>query len=120
MTKILLLVLEIFLGTLHDYRNQPHGNRKYQQRNQRHKRADAQHHHKHADNRRHGSNELRRTLVQTLAQRIHIIGNPRQDLPMGLPVEIVHRKTVNLLRNLLAHPIGQFLGNTGHNITLDK
>ena len=72
MPQIFLLILKVFLGTLHDGRNKSHGDRKYEQRYERHERADAEHHHKHTDDRRHRSDDLRRTLVQTLPECIYI------------------------------------------------
>ena len=62
-SKICLLPTEVFLRMLHDKRDQDHGNREDQDRDQRHKRADGEHHDQHADQSGNGCDHLCSTLV---------------------------------------------------------
>ncbi len=76
MPQIFLLVFKILLRMLHDHRDKSNRYRKDQKRDQCHQRTDAKHHDQHTDNGRHGSDHLGRTLIQALAQCIHVIGDP--------------------------------------------
>ncbi len=119
LAQILLLPAEIFLRTSHDGSHQPQGERKNQKCHQGHRHTDGNHHHQHADQRRHRSNQRRNALVQALPQRIHVVGNPRQHLAVGAGFKIIHRHAADFLRQFLAELICHFLGNVTHHVALD-
>ena len=71
-----LLRLEIRLGFFHDRTDHQEGYRKDHDHGDRHRNADPDHHNEHTDNGSHRSNDLCHTLIQTLSQSIHIVGDP--------------------------------------------
>ena len=118
--KVFLLGHEVFLGKFHHNPNQGGRHWEDNQCNQRHYRADAQHHYQDAHQRRHRGNQLGHALVQPLPQSIHIIGNPGEHLPHCPGLKIFHGHPVNFAGNVCPEPETYFLCNPSHKKALDK
>ena len=86
---------------------------------QRHHPADGEHHHQHADHGGHRGDDLRQSLVQGLADRIHIIGDARKHLTLVGAVKVTQRHAVDLFSDILAELVGDLHRDTGHDPALD-
>src|SRR5690348_3114558 len=74
--ELFLLPFKISLRTGSDHLDYNEAKRKCQDKNQRHQRADGQHHHDYAKNGYYGCNKLRKALLQGAANIIDIIDGP--------------------------------------------
>jgi hypothetical protein len=86
--EIILLLLEVFLGLVDHQGNDPKGNRHHHQRHQGHLPADREHHDQHAQHGGHRGDDLGKTLVEGLADRIHIVGHTREHFAVVGAVEV--------------------------------
>ena len=109
MSQIFLLALKELLRMLYDRRYKYHRDWKNQKCHDRHQWTDAQHHHQNTNERCHRSDQLRCTLVQTLAERIHIIRHSGEYLSVCRLVKIFHWQAVDFLGNFLSHAVCHFL-----------
>ena len=115
-----LLRLEILLAELDDHQNQRQRDRQDQQGNQRHFRADGQHHDEHADHRRNAGDQLGHALVQALAQRIHVVCDTGQHLADGALFKVGQRQAVDLFADLVAEVVADLLRQAGHEPALNE
>ena len=115
-----LLRLEILLAELDDHQHQRQRNRQDQQGDQRHFRADGQHHDEHADHRRNAGDQLGHALVQALAQRIHVVCNAGQHLADGALFKVGQRQAVDLFADLVAEVVADLLRQAGHEPALNE
>ena len=118
LAKIRLLRHKIFLGKFYHDTDQHTRYRKDYQSDQRHNRADAEHHDQYPYNRRHRCDQLGDALVQALPQGIYVVGNPGKHLAYRPGFKIPERHPVNLHGNLFAETIAKLLGYSRHNQSL--
>ena len=115
-----LLGLEVLLAEPDHQQHQCQRHRQDQQGDQGHAGADGQHHDQHADHGGHAGDELGDALVQALAQGVHIVGNAGQHLAHGALFKVGQGQAVDLLADLAAEVVADFLGKAGHQPALDK
>ena len=72
------------------------------------------------DHRRRRRNDRRNALVQSLSQRVYVIGDPGKHLAVGSALEILHRHAVDLLRDLFPQTIAYLLRDADHNPALHE
>ena len=115
-----LLGLEVLLAEPDHQQHQCQRHRQDQQGDQGHAGADGQHHDQHADHGGHAGDELGDALVQALAQGVHIVGDAGQHLAHGALFKVGQGQAVDLLADLAAEVVADFLGKAGHQPALDK
>ncbi len=115
-----LLRAEVFLAEAHNEADKQQRDRQNGKRNQRHQRADCQHHDQHADNRCHRGNQLRHALIEALSHRVHIICDAGKHLADRPALEIAQRHAVDFFTDLTPHAEADFLRDAGHNPALHE
>src|SRR4030042_6452469 len=83
MAQVILLAFEEDLRLTDDQTKDAKRQRDDGHSHQGHLPADGEHHHDHTDDRSHGCNDLRQTLVKGLADRVHILGDAGEHLAMA-------------------------------------
>ncbi len=77
MTQVFLLAAVIALRFANDKPNQDHGKRYHGKPNDGHRNIDTQHHDQDTDHTGYRSDDLRKTLIEGLVDRVYIICDPR-------------------------------------------
>ncbi len=95
------------------------GNGQNDHSHQGHQPADGEHHHQHAQDRGHRSDDLGQALVEGLADGVHIIGYARKHLALVGAVKVTQRHAVDLFGDILAEFVGDLHRDTGHDPALD-
>ncbi|MMZ59234.1 hypothetical protein D1872_212600 [compost metagenome] len=114
LAQLFLLPDELFLRPLGDRGDREHADRQSQDCDQGQKRADRQHHHDNADDRQDRSDQLGQTLLQGVADIVHIIRNPAQNFPVRPGIEVFQRQLVQFPVDVLAQIVDGLLGHAGH------
>ena len=116
----LLLLAEVRLREVDHHHEDNCGGRQREHGDTRERQADRQHHDEHADDLRHGGNELRHALVERLAECIDIVGDTAEHVALAVAVKVAHRYDGDLGGNLLAHAVADLLCHAGHEPALDQ
>ena len=111
---------ELRLRPLADLAHRKHRDRHRDQRDQRQQRGDQEHHEQHADDGQHRGDHLAERLLQRLGQVVDVVGDPGQDLPAGLRVEVPQRQPGQLGLHVRAHPEHQPLHDRGGDPALEQ
>ena len=120
LSKIFLLILEIFLGMLHYHTDDCHGHRQDKYCCHGHPHVDGKHHHKYTNQGRDRCDKLGDALVQTHLQSVHVVRYSGEDFSVCPALKIIQRHPVDLFGNIFSQIIGNIIGNSGHHIALDK
>ncbi len=83
-------------------------------RGQGHQDIGQKHHGQGAEEESQGGADGGDALVEGLADPVHVVGDPAQDIPVGHPVEVIDGHLVDLLPHLPPHAFGDGLGDRGH------
>ena len=97
----------------HDDR-QRHGD----QGDQRQQRADPDHERQDADHGQHRGEDLAQTLLERGRHVVDVVGDPAEDVAVGVAVEVLERKSRKLGFDVAAQAVDGALGDPGHDVAL--
>ena len=99
------LLDELALRALHDRARHVDRDRHGHQRDHRQQRRDPDHHRQHRDHGHQRGHQLAHRLLEGLADVVDVVGDPAQQLAARRPVEVAERQPVDLVLDVLAHPV---------------
>ena len=107
------LALKELLGEAHHVHGGQQGEGEGEEGHPGENRADKQHHYQDGDKGKYRVDNLVDALLEGGGHRVHVVGDPAENIPDGAPVKVTQGQAADLLVHRLAQAIDGFLRHTG-------
>ncbi len=108
------LALKELLGEAHHVHGGQQGEGEGEEGHPSENRADKQHHYQDGDKGKYRVDNLVDALLEGGGHRVHVVGDPAENIPDGAPVKVTQGQAADLLVHRLAQAIDGFLRHTGN------
>ena len=119
-SQMTLLAGKIFLGVGGDEPHQHESDEDGRDGRQGHQHICDEHHKQRAQKQGDSRYQHAYALVKRLGDHVHVVGHAGKNVAVGSPVVIIHRQSVDLLRDVPPHLPGEDLRDGGHDKMLRK
>ncbi len=114
-----LLLGEIFPAALAEHGEHSHDRAQHDQGGQEQQGGQGDHHGHHAHKGDHAGDQLHHRLLQRHLHVVRVVGEAAHQFAVGVGVKVAQGQLLELVEQLLSHPVAALLGQLGHQVGLD-